>query len=310
MGSTAILFPGQGAQKVGMGRDVADVSPVAAETFAQADEVLGFDLASRCFDGPADRLAATDIQQPAIFVTSVAIYRAWCRTGGGPSPTAAAGLSLGEYTALHVAGSLSFEDALRLVRRRGELMQEAAEAEAGGMVSIMQLSESDVDAICAEANADGEVVAPANFNCPKQIVISGHTGACDRAATLVEEHGGRAIALQVAGAFHSPLMQPAADKLRDALAEVDIHEPRFPVIANVDAAAHGSAEQIRDALVRQVTSPVRWQRSIEGLIEQGTSTFVEIGPGRVLTGLMRRIDRSVQAINVSTAEALKETVPA
>jgi [acyl-carrier-protein] S-malonyltransferase len=310
MGSTAIIFPGQGAQKVGMGRDVAEISTVAAETFAQAGEVLGFDLAALCYEGPAERLEATDVQQPAIFVTSVALYRAWVEAVGEPTPAAAAGLSLGEYTALHVAGSFGFADALKLVQRRGELMQEAAEAVPGGMASVMQLSESEVDAICAEASRDGEVVTPANFNCPGQIVLSGHAGACDRAAALVDQHGGRAIVLQVAGAFHSPLMQPAADKLTEALAEVEIREPKFPVIANVDAEAHGNPERIRDALTRQVTSPVRWQLSIERLIDQGVGTFVEVGPGRVLTGLMRRIDRKAKAINVSTAAALNEAVPA
>ena len=308
MSGAALLFPGQGAQRVGMGRDVADVSAAAAEVFAQANEFLGFDLRELCFSGPAERLEATDIQQPAIFVTSVALWRAW-QEAGPRDVAVTAGLSLGEYTALHVAGSLSFDDALRLLKVRGQAMQEAARAVDSTMVSVMGLTESDVAAVCGEAAGD-EVLTTANFNCPQQVVISGHRSACERAAGLIEQRGGRATPLKVAGAFHSPLMQPAADRLRVALAEVEFKTPTVRVLANVDAEDHTDPDRIRTRLEQQVTQPVLWQRSMERLIADGVEAFYEIGPGRVLTGLMRRIDRKKKVVNVSTVAALEEGVPA
>ncbi len=307
----AILFPGQGSQLVGMGRDFAEISPIAAETFSQADEILGFELSSICFNGPAERLEATDIQQPAIFVTSVAIERAWSQSLGTDqtAPAAAAGLSLGEYTALFQAGSLTFEDALRLLHQRGRFMQDAVEAVPGSMVSVMGLSEDEITAVCTEAAGD-DVLAPSNFNCPGQVVIAGHTAACERARTLIETRGGRAVPLKVAGAFHSPLMAPAAERLKEVLADVDIKPPTLRVPANVDTEDHTTAESIRERLYRQVANPVRWQQSIARLVESGIHTFIEVGPGRVLTGLMRRIHRRARAVNVSTIKALQESVPA
>lgn len=311
MDAWAILFPGQGSQLVGMGRDFAEISPIAAETFSQADEILGFDLSSICFNGPAERLAATDIQQPAIFVTSVAIERAWSQSLGTDqtAPAAAAGLSLGEYTALFHAGSLTFEDALRLVHRRGRFMQDAVEAVPGSMVSVMGLNEDEITTVCTEAAGD-DVLAPSNFNGPGQVVIAGHAAACERARTLIEARGGRAVPLKVAGAFHSPLMAPAAERLREVLADVDIKPPNLRVPANVDTEDHTTAESIRERLYRQVANPVRWQQSITRLAESGIETFIEVGPGRVLTGLMRRIHRRARAVNVSTIKALEESVPA
>lgn len=307
----AILFPGQGSQLVGMGRDFAEISPIAAETFSQADEILGFGLSSICFDGPPERLEATDIQQPAIFVTCVAIERAWNQSLGTDqaAPAAAAGLSLGEYTALYQAGSLTFEDALRLLHQRGRFMQDAVEAVPGSMVSVMGLSEEAITAVCTEAAGD-DAVAPSNFNCPGQIVIAGHTAACQRAQTLIEAQGGRAVPLKVAGAFHSPLMAPAAERLKEVLADVDIKPPTLRVPANVDTEDHTTAESIREKLYRQVANPVRWQQSIARLVDSGIETFIEVGPGRVLTGLMRRIHRKARAVNVSTIKALEESVPA
>lgn len=298
MAMRAALFPGQGAQEVGMGQDVANRYPVAADTFARADQVLGLELSQLCFQGPAERLNATDIQQPAIFTTSVAVFRAAVDAGKiRPDEFGAlAGLSLGEYTALCLAGSLDFEAALKLVYRRGQLMQQAAAATPGGMVSLMGLDEAQVLAACERAAAHGRV-GPANFNCPGQIVISGDQGACAAAAKFAEELGGRAVPLDVAGAFHSELMRPAAEALREALAAAHFQTPRVRVIANVDAQYHTDPAAIRESLYRQVFNPVRWQACVERLIGDGCHDFCEIGPKRVLAGLMRKIDRNAKTIN-------------
>ena len=300
--ASAAIFPGQGAQLVGMGRDVAAAYPVAAETFAQADATLGFPLSKLCFEGPAERLDATDIQQPAIFTTSVALFRAACATGRLATDALAAlgGLSLGEYTALHIADALSFEDALRLVYRRGQLMQQAAEQNSGGMVSLLGLDEGQVLALCERVRDQGRV-RPANFNCPGQIVISGDKAACAAAVAVAEELGGRAIPLKVAGAFHSELMRPAAEGLRPVLAACTFRSPKIRVIANVDAAYHDEPAAIRESLYRQVVNPVRWQACVARLIADGCTDFREVGPNRHLTGMMRKIDRSVRMTNVSTA---------
>lgn len=305
MSTSAAIFPGQGAQLVGMGRDVADQYPVAAETFARADETLGFKLSELCFAGPAERLNATDIQQPAIFATSVAIFRAALDARAFQTDQFAAmgGLSLGEYTALHLADALSFEDALRLVHRRGLLMQQACESYPGGMVSLMGMDENRVLALCERVASSGRV-APANFNCPGQIVISGDKSACDAAAALAEEFDGKAIPLQVAGAFHSELMRSAAEGLKPALADCEFKTPTLRVVANVDAEYHRDPESIRTALYRQVVDPVRWQACVERLIADGCDLFCEVGPNRVLTGLMRKINRKATTINISSADRL------
>lgn len=306
MPRTAVLFTGQGAQSVGMGRDIAEASPAAAEVFARANEVVGYDLRALCFHGPADELERTDIQQPAIFVTSVAIWRA---LDDGrvidEAPAAMAGLSLGEYSALHAAGAVSFEDGLRLVKRRGELMQAAATAVPSGMVTALGVEPDVVERICREATSAG-VIGTANFNCPGQIVVSGAKAACERAAQLIEQAGGRAIPLKVAGAFHSALMQPAADELAKTLAETRFSAPRVPVVANVNCQYHADPATIRGWLTDQLTQPVRWQASIERLLSEGVERFVEIGPGRVLTGLLKKIARGTPVINVSTAEGLAQ----
>jgi [acyl-carrier-protein] S-malonyltransferase len=288
-----------------MGQDVAGQHSVAAETFAQADEILGFKLSELCFEGPVERLNATNIQQPAIFTTSVAIFRAAVDAGVFKTEQFAAmgGLSLGEYSALHLAGAVSFEDALRLVHRRGQLMQDACEKYPGGMVSLMGMDEERVLALCERVLASGRV-GPANFNCPGQIVISGEQGACDAAEKLAEEFDGKAIPLKVAGAFHSQLMQSAAEQLRPTLAGCEFSTPKLRVIANVDAEYHGSPDAIREALYRQVFNPVRWQSGVERLIADGCDLFWEVGPNRVLTGLMRKINRKLKTINVSSADRL------
>lgn len=304
MGKTAILFPGQGAQHVGMGLDVAQAFPAAAAVYGQANELLGIDLARLCFEGPAERLDATDLSQPAIFVTSVAIWRALEANGAVErlAPAGTAGLSLGEYTALWLAGSVSFADGLRLVRRRGELMQAAAQAQSGGMVSVMGLAEQQLRQLCQQV---GQMVL-ANFNCPGQIVVSGPLEACGRLAELVEQAGGAALRLAVAGAFHSPLMHPAAEGLRAVLTETAFHAPKIPVPANVDGQYHDGPEAVRHALQAQVVRPVLWQRCVERLMADGFDRFVEVGPGRVLTGLMRRINRTATVLNISTAEAVRK----
>ena len=308
MSKQAAIFPGQGAQLVGMGQDASAAQQMAAETFAQADRVLGFGLTALCFTGPAERLSATDIQQPAIFTTSVALWRAAVATGRiDPQQIAAmGGLSLGEYTALHLAGALSFPEALKLVYRRGQLMQQAAEASQGGMVSIMGLDEGQVLALCEAVKAHGRI-GPANFNCPGQIVISGDLAACEAAAARVDQFGGKGIPLKVAGAFHSELMRPAAEAFKGELAAAAFAPPKCPVISNVDAEYHTDAGATRTALYRQVFHPVRWQMCVERLIADGCGHFWEVGPNRVLTGLMRKISRDVKTVNISTAQDLTPT---
>lgn len=304
MSKSAILFPGQGAQSVGMGREVAGGSARARSLFDRANSILGFDLAKICFEGPADALEQTDIQQPAIFVTSMAIFEAWREgPGAAESFTHLGGLSLGEYTALCAAGVIRFDDALRLVRRRGELMQQAAKDNPSGMVSLVGADESMATALCDRARG-GDVLAPANFNCPGQIVIAGSKPACERAVAAASEIGCRAVPLAVAGAFHTSLMASAGEGLKPVLAQTRFEVPNRRVVANVDAGYHGDAEAMRSSLTRQVTQPVLWQKCIERMIADGVERFVEIGPGRVLTGLMRKINRGVPCVNIGSTEAL------
>jgi [acyl-carrier-protein] S-malonyltransferase len=304
MPKIAVLFTGQGAQSVGMGRDIVEARPVARDIYRRANAVVGYDLAALCFEGPPEKLEQTDIQQPAIFTTSVAIWEALGGVAGLEQPPAAmAGLSLGEYAALYAAGSLSFEDALRLVKRRGELMQTASQSPPSGMVSIMGLEPAAVDDLCSKASSAG-IIQPANFNCPGQVVVSGQKAACELIGRLVEEAGGRAIPLKVAGAFHSPLMQPAADGLARVLAETPFEAPKIPVISNVNCEAHRNSDTIRLWLTQQLTQPVLWQASMERLIADGIEQFVEIGPGRVLTGMMRKIARRTPMVNITAAADL------
>lgn len=290
-----------------MGREVAEASPRARAVYDRANSILGFDLAKVCFEGPADALEQTDIQQPAIFVTSMAIFEAW-REGPGAEEkfTHSGGLSLGEYTALCAAGAIGFDDALRLVRRRGELMQQAAKDNPSGMVSLVGADEAMAGALCDKARG-GDVLAPANFNCPGQIVIAGSKPACARAVADAGEFGCRAVPLAVAGAFHTSLMASAAAGLTPILAEAKFQSPSLKVIANVDADYHGGADAMRASLARQVTQPVLWQKCIERMIADGVERFVEIGPGRVLTGLMRKINRAIPCVNIGSAEAVGAT---
>jgi len=305
--TTAFLFPGQGAQTVGMGADVARAFPVAAELFERANAIVRFDLRSVCFEGPAERLHSTTMSQPAIFVTSAALLEVLKSTPAATriQPDVTAGLSMGEYTALYAAGIISFEDGLRLVSKRGQAMQAAADATEGTMVSIIGLDAEKVRQLCEQAG-EGELLEPVNFNCPGQIVISGTLGACARAERLAEKLGAlKAVRLEVAGAFHTQLMAGAAQTLHEALRHAGISQPG-PVrtIANITAEYYRTAEDIVDGLTRQLTSPILWQRCMERLLADGVEQFYEIGPGRVLTGLMKRIHRKVKVVNVSDLDSV------
>jgi [acyl-carrier-protein] S-malonyltransferase len=298
----ALLFPGQGAQHVGMGKTIAARFPAARALYDQASEILRYDLAARCFEGPAAELDTTAVSQPAIFVTSLAALEMLRAENpqAVDSCQITAGLSLGEYTALVFAGAMNFADALRVVERRGQAMQQASDATPSGMVSVLLLERDKVESIRGRA-AEAGVLEFANFLCPGNLVLSGEKSACARAEELANQEGGRAVTLTVAGAFHTKLMKPADERLAEALANVPIRQPRIPVISNVDAKTHDDPEEIRANLVRQVVSPVRWEDSMRSMLERGIDEFYEVGPGRVLRGLLKRIDRKAvcQTVNDS-----------
>ncbi len=303
----AYIFPGQGAQAVGMGKDFYDAEPTAKQFFDKANKIVGYDLAKICFEGPEDKLNSTTISQPAIFVTSVAILEVLKAKGLIKPANVTAGLSLGEYTALYAAGVISFEDGLKLVQKRGQAMQAAANGSKGSMVSIIGLEQPAVEKLCSEA-AQGQLLNCANFNCPGQIVITGDVDACKRALTLAEKYGAmKAIELKVAGAFHSAMMAPAAQELKKALGQCKIDNVgSVAVIANVDGEYYQTKEQISVGLVRQLTSAVLWQKCMERLLADGVTKFYEIGPNKVLMGLMRRINRKANVVNISSVAGLNE----
>jgi [acyl-carrier-protein] S-malonyltransferase len=300
---TYILCPGQGAQLIGMGQDYYQSSPMAQEVFDIANGVLGFDLQAACFTGPAEFLNQTDISQPAIYVTSIASYRAAIEAGliDPTAITAYAGLSLGEYTALHLAGVFTFEDGLRLVAARGRYMQEAAVATPSSMVAILGADEAAIDTLCHDC-AQGEVLVPANYNAPGQIVVSGSVAACERALKAAEAAGFKATALKVAGAFHSPLMQSGADKMKVELDGAVFSQPTTTVYSNVTADPHVDATSIKQRLVEQIVSPVKWEQTMKMLIADGGETprFVELAPNRHLAGLAKRINRRLPIESLAT----------
>ncbi|PYX58090.1 MAG: [acyl-carrier-protein] S-malonyltransferase [Acidobacteria bacterium] len=305
-GAIAFLFPGQGSQAVGMGKDLAEKYPIARQTFEEADEALGYTLSQLCFEGREEQLRLTEVTQPAILTASIAALRVL--EDRMPRPAYVAGHSLGEYSAHVAAGTLSFADAVRTVRYRGKYMQEAVPLGVGAMAAILGMDVEKVTAVCDDA-AQGEVCDPANINSPQQIVISGHTSAVERAAKLASQRGAkRAQLLTVSAPFHCSLMQPAQDRLEADLNALTFHKPVFPVVSNVDAKLISDFDPARDALVRQVTGSVKWDQSMRLLMASGVQTFVEVGPGKVLCGLMRQIDRTRRCANVGDEASLQKAL--
>ncbi len=303
MSKVAFLFPGQASQYPGMGKEFSENFASARAVFQEADETLRFPISRMCFEGTEEELKQTANTQPCILAVSVAVFRVLSERGFAPEFVA--GHSLGEYSALVAAGSLSFADAIRLVRMRGAFMQEAVPAGEGAMAAILGLSPAQVSEICKRA-ADGQVCSAANLNSPEQTVISGNAAAVKRAVELASQNGAkRAVVLPVSAPFHCALMQPAQAKMEPELRKTNFADLRVPLVTNVDAEATSSGTEARDALIRQITSPVRWEDSMRELIEQGVTAFVEVGPGRVLSGLLRQIDRSVHSFNVEDLASLQ-----
>lgn len=315
---TAYIFPGQGSQYSGMGKDLADHFPAARKVFEEADDALSFSISKMCFEGSAEELQLTENTQPAILTVSIAALRVMSEELRAPNPANGdmkfpeplyvMGHSLGEYSALVAAGSLSFTDAVRTVRARGRYMQEAVPVGVGAMAAILGAALSDIEAACDEAKMDGEVCSPANINSSNQIVIAGHATAVERAMNLLKERGAkRVVKLNVSAPFHCALMMPAQERLAVDLENTDFEDLRLALISNVDATEVMRGEIARDSLIRQVSSPVRWQESVELAVRGGVNTFIEVGPGRVLSGLARQIDRSMRCLHVEDAASLEET---
>ena len=296
MSKIAFLFPGQGAQSIGMAKAVCEALPAAKTLFDQAGEILGYDLADVCFNGPAEKLNSTVVAQPALYVSSMAALEKLKqeKPEAIESCEATAGLSLGEYTAMAFGGAVSFEDGLRLVQKRGEAMQAAADKVPSGMVSVLGLDQEKVQQVCDEARLEGECLQLANFLCPGNIVVSGHQASCDRVDELALAAGAmKTVSLAVAGAFHTPIMEPAVGQLTDALAKVSMGATRLPVYSNVDAQPHTAADDFGGLLLKQVCAPVMWNQTMDRMLEAGFDQFYEVGNGRVLTGLLKRVKRKI-----------------
>src|ERR1700736_5818181 len=306
MGKVAFVFPGQASQYPGMGKELAEMYPSAKAVFEEADKALGFSISKMCFEGTEEEPKLTANTQPAILTCSVAVYRVLAEKG--LTPDFVAGHSLGEYSALVAAGGLKFADAVQLVRKRGTYMQDAVPAGVGAMAAIMGLSPAVVADACKRA-AEGEICSAANLNSPDQTVISGHAGAVKRAVELASQAGAkRAVILAVSAPFHSALMMPAQEKLEKELRQTQFSDLKVPLVTNVDADTITRGDEAREALIRQVTMPVRWEESMRLLIDEGVDTFVEVGPSRVLVGLLRQIERSVSALNVEDEKSLGSTM--
>ncbi|MFB3884364.1 MAG: ACP S-malonyltransferase [Thermodesulfobacteriota bacterium] len=304
MKQIAFIFPGQGSQYAGMGKEFHDQFRVAREIFEEADDTLRFSLSKLCFQGPEEELKLTENTQPAILTVSIAALRV-LQSEKGIHPQFAAGHSLGEYSALVASGALRFAEAVQTVRLRGKFMQEAVPVGEGAMAAILGMERDQVEKICEEVSS-GEVVTPANFNCPGQIAIAGHAKAVERAIEKVKQEGKKAILLPVSAPFHSPLMKPAGERLEKALDGVSVGDLKVPVVTNVEAEVNISKDRVKPLLVAQVSSPVRWEESMRRMVKEGVEQVLEIGPGKVLSGLMKRIDPKIEAKNIESIETLKK----
>ena len=304
MKSIAFIFPGQGSQYVGMGRELFENFSVARQIFEEADDTLHFSISGLCFKGPEEALKLTENTQPAVLTTSVAALKV-LQAEKGMAPQFAAGHSLGEYTALVASEAFSFSQAAKIVRLRGKFMQEAVPVGEGTMAAVLGMEREQVEKLCEELSS-GEVLAPANFNSPGQIVIAGNTEAVERAVERVKQEGKKAVLLPVSAPFHCSLMKPAGERLEKALEEISVSDLKIPVVTNVEAEANTSKETVKGLLVAQVSSPVRWEESMRKMIEKGIEQVVEIGPGKVLSGLMKRIDSRVEAKNIEDLQTLKK----
>jgi [acyl-carrier-protein] S-malonyltransferase len=304
MKPTAFIFPGQGSQHVGMGKEFYENFSVARQVFEEAEDSLRFSISELCFEGPEEALKLTENTQPAMLAASVAALRV-LETEKGITPQFSAGHSLGEYSALVASGALAFSEAVRIVRLRGKFMQEAVPVGEGAMAAVLGMEREQVEKICEEVSS-GEVLAAANFNCPGQIVIAGHTKAIERAIERIKQEGKKAVLLPVSAPFHSPLMKPAGERLEKALEEISVDDLKVPVVTNVEAEVNALKERVKGLLVAQMSNPVRWEESMRKMIEKGIERVLEIGPGKVLSGLMKRIDPRIEVGNLENLQTLKK----